>query len=383
MNKNKIVMCSIGGVALVASLVLGYLIFAAYTEREEMLEDLESSVSAVQRINSAAISPEQASVEAIEANTKNLTVWAAEAKHIASRGDMLFDASISPEAFKRQLVDEARDEASRPGGVEGKIVKDGFAFGFKDYISGGAMPEREKLAFLQRQWEDVKLITKLLSDAGVIEIVDITIGEKKLPEPEAEQKRGARGKKAEPVVKPQSDEQRFDIKFLARPPAFVRAVNALATAQRFITIDALSFGRAEDALAAALGEKGASAAAAGGGGGRGRGRRGRGAAVAVEAAPEEGGDADSGPRKKGLVVDPRTDVPFTVTMTLTTHDFGDGEDAAQERAARAEKQAQDASATAEAAAPAAAAESEPAPAAAPSEEQAATQSTESTATEEE
>lgn len=353
MNKNQIVMCSIGGVALVAAAVLGFFIYSAYAERTEKLDELDSSASAVKRINSAKVSPEQASVDAIAENTKLLTIWEGESRHIAAQGDRVVDADMTPEAFKRLLVDEARVEAARPGGVDGKIVKDGFAFGFKDYILGGAMPDRERLAFLQRQWEDVKLFVKLLSDAGVIEIVDITIGEKKLPEAEPEVKRGPRGKKsAEPEVKPQSDEQRYELKFLARAPAFVRAVNALATDERFITIDSFAFMRADDALAAALGDKGGESASRPAGGGRGRGRRGgfRAAAAAEEtdAAADEAADS---PRRKGLVVDPKTDTPFTVTLSVTTHDFGMGEELAADRAAKTP--VQDDAAAADAPAPAA------------------------------
>ena len=71
------------------------------------------------------------------------------------------------------------------------------------------------------------------------------------------------------------------------------------------------------------------------GGGRGRGRRGgfRAAAAAEEtdAAAEEAADS---PRRKGLVVDPKTDTPFTVTLSVTTHDFGMGEELAADRAAK-------------------------------------------------
>ncbi len=335
MNKNKIAMCSIGGVALIAAAALGYFIYAAYADRAEKLDDLDSSAAAAKRINSAKISPGQASIDAIEENTKLLKIWTGEALHVASEGDEEVDADMTPEAFKRLLVDEARVEAARPGGVDGKIVKDGFAFGFKDYISGGAMPERERLAFLQRQWQDVKFFTKTLSDAGVIEIVDIVIGEKKAPEAEAEPKRGQRGKKpAQEEVKPPSDEQRYDIKFKARAPAFIKVVNAFATSTRFTTVDAFSFVRAEDSLAAALGEKDKDS---GGGGMRARGGRGRGRGMRTiapegeEPPPEEGGE--EGPRRKGLVTDPKTEAPFIVSMTLSTHDFGMSADHADERAA--------------------------------------------------
>ena len=52
---------------------------------------------------------------------------------------------------------------------------------------------------------------------------------------------------------------------------------------------------------------------------RGRGRgRGRGRAQEEEA--EKEGEEET--RQKGLVVDPLMDVPFTVTMKITTYDFG-------------------------------------------------------------
>ena len=43
-----------------------------------------------------------------------------------------------------------------------KLLKDGFGFGFKDYITGGSMPERAKLAAMQRQWREVKSFVETL-----------------------------------------------------------------------------------------------------------------------------------------------------------------------------------------------------------------------------
>jgi len=314
MNKNKIIMCSIGGIAVLAALALGYLAFSAWQEKEEKLEELEASKGSVERIKKAAIAPTEQSLAAIEENRKALAIWRNEALAAASQGDISVDATITPEAFKRQIGDEAREEAHKPGGAEGKIVKEDFAFGFKDLIAGGSMPDRSQLPFLQRQWYDIKLFTDTLSESGAIELLEVSIAEKKVEEPVAKPKKGARGKKAEPEKKPVADAQSYEIKFTARPTALVKTINAFAMATRFITVDSLTCVRIEDTLAAALGDKDKDAAQRPAT--RRRRRRGADAEEGAENA-EEGETA-----KKGLVIDPATESPFIVTMKLTTYDFG-------------------------------------------------------------
>ena len=88
MNKNKIIMASIGGVGLLAALVVGYLAYDGMSEKAEKLDDLETKKSQVKSINSGKISPEQAAVEAIDANRKKLAEWRAGAFALASRGDI-------------------------------------------------------------------------------------------------------------------------------------------------------------------------------------------------------------------------------------------------------------------------------------------------------
>ncbi|MBO6167184.1 MAG: Amuc_1100 family pilus-like protein [Kiritimatiellae bacterium] len=315
MNKNKIIMCSIGGVAAVAVLVLGYLSYAAWEERVEKEDELEAGKSSVERIKKSAIAPTKEALEAIEANTRSLAIWRDEAFSTASQGDMAVDAAMTPEAFKRIIGEEARDYAQKPGGAEGRIAKEGFEFGFKDLISGGSMPPKALLPILQRQWEDVKLFTETLSDSGATELVEVNIAEKKAQEPQAAKpKRPVRGKKEE-VKKPLADEQGYEIKFKARPVALVKVINEFAKAQRFITVDSMTCVREEDVLQSALGEKDKDAAQQRPSRRR---RRGRGSDASEEAEGEQGETS----AKKGLVVDPATEAPFVVTMKLTTFDFG-------------------------------------------------------------
>lgn len=324
MNKNKIVMSAIGGVALLAVLVLGWFVWSAWEEKEEKVGDLESLEANVKRINAGAISPEQASVDAIEENQRKLAGWRDAMLMGMSEGDRVLDTTVTPEAFKRQLGDEARALARLPGGVEGRIVADGFTFGFKGIIDGDKMPERDQLAFMQRQWADIKLFTEQLSQAGAQALLDVAIAPRAaaVSEEETRPRRGARGKKVEEEKKPIADTQSYTLKFQAPPAAFVRALNALVTSARYIVVDNFSFTR-EDTLAEALGDKDKDTARSSGGGGR-RGRRG-GAQVA-ETAEEDAG------LRKGLVTDPAKEGPLTVTMTLTTYDFGTKSAEAEQKA---------------------------------------------------
>ena len=113
--------------------------------------------------------------------------------------------------------------------------------------------------------------------------------------------------------KPIATAQGYSLKFLARPFAIVGILNAFTECDRFVVMDDVSYVRATDALASSVGGKENPEAAAARPGGR---RRRRGGDAAQENA-EEGAV-----NKKGLVVDPATDVPFTVTMKITVYDFG-------------------------------------------------------------
>ena len=312
MNKNKIIMSAIGGVALVATLVIGYLAYDSYSEQMERADDLDSAKANVQRINSAKVAPEQASIDAINQNKAVLAAWRDEAYALASHGDARVESGVTAEAFKQTMVADARELSKLPGGANGVIVKEGFGFGFKDIITGGSMPEAAKLAQLQRQWSEVKRLVEMLSSCGVTELLDVAVVEKAAA-PEPEVRRGARNQKKVEVKKPAFTDQSYELKFMARPAAFVRLLNALATDNRFMTVDDFSFARASDALVAVLGGGKENAEATSGRRGR-RGRRGS------DEAAEENKDGEV--TKKGLVIDPASAVPFTVTLKLTTFDFG-------------------------------------------------------------
>lgn len=322
MNKNKIILSAIGGVALVAVLVSGYLIYSGLDEQSMKVDDLEGAQGNVSRINAAKVAPTDASVRAIVSNRVALATWLDETLALASAGDFRVDAGMTPEGLKQLMVDEARELAKLPAGGVGPLVKEDFGFGFNDIIAGGAIPPREKVALMQRQWREVKLFTEVLSKSGAVELTGVTVVEAAAPAPEQETKpKNGRGRKrvaeekADPVT-----QQAYELKFLARPAALVRVLNAFAVNDRFITVDGCDFARETDTLMDIIDvskDKEVKSL---------RNRAARRRRPNKPEAVSDEGSAEEEANKKGLVTDPAMDLPFIVTLKLTTFDFGNAAD---------------------------------------------------------
>ena len=337
-SKNQIVMLSIGGVSLVVSAVLGYLAFDAYSAKSEAAESSESNAAAVRSLLGAAISPDPASVAAVNKNRDALAGWTEAAASTVAAGDRVIDADVNEAAFKQKLVDEARALSELPGGVDGKIVKPDFSFGFPDFVTGDKLPEKEKLPQLQRQWADIRTLVETLQACGIVELVRIEPTLVKQPavaeQQPKETKRRNRRRKADEEAKPAYTEEKYAIDFRAKPAALVKVVNALATSQRFIVVESLDFARESDMIGKALGEGDKRGADAEQQSSRPRRRR-RGAEQpefgADAAAPDAAAETD-----KGIVNDPDKEDPFLVKAVVLTYDFGSAAQASGGETAGAE-----------------------------------------------
>ncbi len=327
MNKTKIILAAIGGVCGVAALVLAYLIWDGCSQQNETREELVTMQEAIAKHVKAEIKPVKASVDAIEENRKAYADWALEARALAVRGDKKFEPT-SEATFKQFMVAEAHRLSELPGGVEGKLVKPGFPFGFQQYILDGAMPPAADIKKLQRQWDDVTTVVTTLADAGVYELVSITIKEgasaavqkaEEKPQGRNANRRNRQQPKKEAAQQQASDDEPdvtvMAVEFLTRPAGLVTALNSFAVNERFCVVDDFRFAREKDDLLDALGGEKKAEAAQPASRGRGRGRR---AAAQEEAQPEE--DDDSA--KKGqLVTDPLKASLLKVGMTVKIYDF--------------------------------------------------------------
>lgn len=325
MNKNRMILAVSGGVIGLAVLAMAYFNWSAYSAKvaalegddEEGVAGLESVQSQAQSLSRKSVYPSAESVKAVDANTEKVAAWRAEAERLAARGDRPPRKTTAAQ-FKADVAEDAKRLAALPGRVDGRLVKPDFAFGpFRPYIAEGKMPVEAELAELTRRWDDVQLVVETLSACGIAELLDVAFKVEAAPDPKAErearkkaQKKGGAGKKkapaAEPALKPAAFSYVFT--FATKAPAFVKAINALGTNDRFVVIDDFSFVRAADPVGEALGVGGKKEAAAG------RGRRGRRGAALVE---EKKADAP----KNNIVTDPALDAPFNATLTLTVYDF--------------------------------------------------------------
>ena len=327
MNKTKMILAGTGGVVGVATLVMAYLIWAAFSaktgalEGNDETEGLEGILSRARTLSRAPVYPCAASLAEIKSNEAALVEWRAEARKLAIRGDRAYEAT-TPAKFKTDLVADAKRLSALPGAVNGALVKPGFAFGpFKDYIAEGKMPADAQLKELQRQWDDVATVVEILAQSGVAELVDVQF---KAPEAKAAVTKDAKKpkygnrkqKKGKDAAQPTDEPAAYAYVFTfeTRPTGLVKALNALVVSERFITVDDFSFGRKSDTLAAKLGGEDKPGEARQQASGR-RGRR-RGAAAAQRQEEERKDDAQD-----GIVSDPLLDAPYTVVMTVTVSDF--------------------------------------------------------------
>ena len=322
LSKNQIVMLAIGGVALVASAVLGYLAFSAYSAKSEAADASESDSAAVRALLGAAISPDTASIAAVKKNSDALAGWTEAALSTASAGDRAVEADVNEAAFKQKLVDEARALSALPGGVDGKIVKPDFAFGFPDFVTGDKLPEKEKLPQLQRQWADIRTVVEALADCGIVEIVRVEPILAKQPQASEQQKdaktnRRQRRRKDAEEVKPAYTEEKYAIDFRAKPAALVKVVNAFATSQRFLVVETLDFAREGDMIGKALGEGDKRGAAEQQSSRPRRRRRGDQTGFGEEKPADGAEESDN-----GVVNDPEKEEPFLVHAVVATYDFG-------------------------------------------------------------
>jgi len=326
MNKSQMILAAIGGIVVLGALVLGYFIWDASSVKAERAETLEGDVASAGNVmKKLPVKPEKASLSVYKDSCAAYGEWQAEAKKVASRGDLVFDMA-TPAEFKTAIVGEARKIADLPGCFDGKFAKSDFGFGFKDYVTGGALPPEADLKRLQREWNDVSTVLKTIAacggaDAGVI---DVRMGAQKAKaEGEGEEEASAkkRNKKAKKKVKVkgegggegEGDEgsagpavTAFTVEFMMRPSGLVKAVNAFATGTRFVVVEDCSFVREKDELAETLGGDAKKTEQAG------TSRRRRRSQAQEEPKAET---------KGGMVIDPATASLLKVTMVVSVYDF--------------------------------------------------------------
>ncbi len=327
MSKTKIKLIIVGGIALLLVIAAGLFAWSQIGSRADALEGDEEGLSLglngemekAQRLSSKKVYPSKESVATIEESLARVHDWHEEALTFAARGDRPA-GKLTAAQFKEKLGNEATRLRALPAGADVKTLSADFAFGpFKPYITEGKMPDQANLETLQRQWEDLATLVEVLSDAGVASITAVDVKNevaKKEETPKNTKGKRRPPKKVEKRPSPEGAEApvafTYVVKYQARPAAFVRVLNALASLPRFMVVTDFSFGHEKDEILANLGgEKKDEAKPT-------RLSRRRGSQKA--AAKEE--KADEKPSLFTVVADPATEAPLQVSLTVKVYDFG-------------------------------------------------------------
>ena len=324
MNKTKIILAAIGGVIGIAVLgagVFAYLSFAAKTaaiegDDEEGVDGLETVVEKAEQLSRKPVFPCADSLKQLTESRAKIDEWKAEAFKLAAHGDRPI-VPMTPAQFKEFVIAEAHRICDIKSDATNTICAADFEFGpFKPYIAGGEMPKPEELKDLQRKFDDVVTIVETLAAAGVSRVKQIEVKDVvQKTEEEVRPRKGAKRPKKgaadeEPTFKPAT--HTYAIACRTRPAALVKALNALATCDRFMVVDDFGFALERDAILAAFnGNEKKDETQVGG-------RRRRRRAEAEEA--EQKAAEDEAP-KVTVVTDPAVDAVFDAVLTVTVHDF--------------------------------------------------------------
>lgn len=335
MSKIQMTLAAIGGVIGVAVIGAGafaYLSYAAKSaaidgDEEGETQGLVTLVEDAQKCLKKTIFPCEKSVSELKAAREGLEAWKDEAFKHVSRGDRPVPPT-SVAQFKEFMIAEAHTIADLPEGTTNKVTDAAFDFGpFKPYISEGKMPEQSELKDLQRKFDDVSTLLRMMAGSGVTKVTKLELksAEKKEAEPEPT-KRG-RGKQQKKVEEPKlvTACETYQITCRMTPSALVKTLNAFAASERYIVVNDFTLALERDAIGASLaGEAKKEEATTSR-----RGRR-RSAAVEEEQPKVEGAEAP----KVSLVTDPATDSAFTAVITVSVHDFKTLEETKEEEEAK-------------------------------------------------
>lgn len=341
MNKTKIIILSLGGFFLIGALAFGWFIYQAMDEHSSIVDDLDSKRNSAERLTHGDIYPSPAAKAAVDENRRAYETWMESSRTLATAGDLVLPETTPP-AFKTQLIDDAKELSLLPGGIDGKIVKPEFTFGFKDFIAGGVLPSAANLPRLQREWNDVTNVVRQLAAAGIIEIVNIAVAapvEPPKPKPVAARraKKRVAGKAAAAapatarVVAPEPDLTTMTVEFRTAPEGLVAALNRLVADRRYIAISDLTFEREKDEIVEKLG------------GDQKKDAKTQKRKLSMKAKRLEEKRAKENKDKKedaqtGVIVDPQGIAPYKVKMTLSVADFRTGEKAEEVEESAAEEE---------------------------------------------
>ena len=310
MSKNQLKMAVIGGVGVVIALAaFGMVVMnsSSVTELRDKIAQERSSCAQKRGISSQV-------AKKVEESRKALTEKALAAYAYVSTNDLRV-AKVLEGARLQNLMNADYERFKKlPEGTSRKIIKEDFAFGkFGDYIKG-KVPSKEEAQLLSRQWNDVSILTDILVDSGATELTDVKVITPKKEEVANTNQRGraSRGRNVANTAKADSskyasENESYEITFLARPAALVKFMNSISSSKRFFAVDSLKFEQVGDPLLQAIGADSKE--------------------ESTRKNKKVNKEEEDPSLSKICVTNPMTTEPFTVTMKISAMIFTEKEEA--------------------------------------------------------
>ncbi len=320
MKRQQLILIILAVLTVGVCLGAGWFLVSAWMANKEAASVRNADYAAVQKIYRGKVFPDPDTIARVKEDQKALESWLATASNLLHQGDLHIE-SKSPTGFKQTLQATVRALSARPGAANGRIVAPGFLFGFDQYLGeSDSLPAPEHVDRLTGQLTIIERLCNELCEAGVLEIKAVQRetfdaqteagGPDRSQEASSSRRRRRRdepqAQEAAPAARDATaggvfSKQRFSFEFLARPAAFIGALNRLAAMNLFVVVAETEFRKTDDPI------------------GRRDTKKKEGAASADAAAKAV--DLATVPHVERIVTDPDLDPPVSVRLDIDVYSF--------------------------------------------------------------
>lgn len=274
MKRHQIILLVCGVLMAGVCLTAGWFLLAAIGEKNTAAEERNQTYEELQEIFRAKVFPSDENIARVSENQKALESWLATASNLLHKGELRVE-SKSPTGFKQELQATVRELSAHPGTVNGKIVASGFNFGFDKYLGqSDSLPTSEHVNRLAAQLAIIDRVCRELFASNIMELKGVaretfdegaaggaSSGEepsarrtgRRRPRDDDDAAPAVQQKVAESVKSGYFSKQRFSFEFVARPAAFIEALNRLAAMDLFVVVAETEIRKTSDPLAVVRG----------------------------------------------------------------------------------------------------------------------------------
>ncbi len=264
MKRHQITLIVCGVLIAAVCGIAGWFLFTEMTAKKEAAEERDQAYQELQKIYQAKVFPSDDNITRLGEDQKILESWLVTASNQVHKGDLRVEAK-TPTSFKQALQATVRKLSAHSGAVQGKIVAPGFCFGFDQYLGqSDSLPSSEHVDRLTTQLAIIEKLCEELYAANILELKSVSrevfdAVKKEEEEQDTSSRRRPSRRRGESDVQVSLDaartesdfwtSQRFTIEFVARPAAFIEALNRLAAMEMFTVVAEAEMRKSGDLLA--------------------------------------------------------------------------------------------------------------------------------------